>query len=53
MTRSTRLVWFLTGLVLVGTGACSSDVTSGGASVPSVTEDPSISYLSLRVEGMT
>ncbi len=49
MTRSTRLVWILTGLVLLGSGACSSDVPP----VPSVTEDASVANLTLRVEGMT
>ena len=53
MTHPTRFVWFLTGLVLLGSGACSSDVTSDSASVPGVTADTSISNLALRVEGMT
>ena len=53
MTHPTRLVWFLTGVVLLGSGACRSDVTPDPASVPGVTENASISNLALRVEGMT
>ncbi len=49
MTHSTKLVWVLTGLVLLGSGACGSDVTP----TPGVIEDASVSNLVLRVEGMT
>ncbi len=49
MTQPTTLVWVLTGFVVLGSGACGSDVTP----IPSVTEDASVANLTLRVEGMT
>jgi len=50
MTRITPLVWVLTGFVLIGSGACGSDVTP---TPDDVIEDASVSDLALRVEGMT
>lgn len=50
MTKFTKLAWVLTGLILLGSGACGSDVTP---TPPGVTEDVSLSNIALRVEGMT
>lgn len=49
MTQPTRLVWVLTGFFLLGSAACGSDATP----TLSVTEDASLSSLTLRVRGMT
>lgn len=50
MTRTTPLVLVLTWFVLIGSGACGSDVTP---TPDDVIEDASVSDLALRVEGMT
>ena len=53
MIRPKKLVWVLTGFVLLGSGACSSDPQSDVIAVGDVGEGVSISNLSLRVRGMT
>ena len=47
MTQFTKLAWVLTGLIVLTSGACSSDVTP---TPPGVTEDVSLSSIALRVE---